>query len=671
MSLAAPENLIWLLAAVPIIVFYILKTRLRRRQVSTLLFWDQLFQQRRQRTLWQNLRHWLSLLLQLAFVALVGFALADPLWRSQQDQGQDLILVVDNSASMQAVDPSSGQSRLQRAIDQAADVAGTLRQGDQIALITAGTSVRVVVGMSDFAPTVEEALRGIKPTDGPTQIVPAIAAARKLASDSERRRIVVFSDGGIENREMLIRDDAAPSSPSIVAEDLRWVSVGESRDNVAITTFQVRRSTVDPIGYSLLVAVKNFSDQAVDTRLTLTLGEALVDVIPLTIEPGQVFQKQIDSTSAEGGILVGEIKVEDALSVDDTARAILPDRPKIPVRLVTAPESDPYYLMRVLESIPLVELVDESSDSEALLTIYSQVIPEAIPSGPAMFVNLSGDGPAIGDRPAWQLGDAMENPIIAKQEKTSPLLRHVQLQNVVLAGGRDLEINEALGAATTLLETASGARVCASVERPEGRMLFLACDLDSSELPLRIAFPVLMTNAINWFLRETGEIRPSLATGNAAEIVWEFGTSEPVQTATLFDPLGAPSVVAIKAGRAKLGAVPHAGVYRIAMNESEPGADAPGERVLPDPMESNTESDSVDQDPAGREAAIQADTDNRYLVAVNLSDPNESDLSVPEFPDSVAGELPPAGRSPWVYLVIAACVLVLAEWALFQRRLVA
>ena len=158
MSLASPDKLLWLLAALPIIGFYILKTRLRRRPVSTLLFWEQVFEQKRQRSLWQNLRHWMSLLLQLFFVGLLGFAIADPLWSSQEEKGQDLILVVDNSASMQAVDPTSGKSRLEEAIEQASDVAGTLRAGDNIALVTAGSSVRVVVGMSDFAPTVQEAL---------------------------------------------------------------------------------------------------------------------------------------------------------------------------------------------------------------------------------------------------------------------------------------------------------------------------------------------------------------------------------------------------------------------------------------------------------------------------------------------------------------------------------
>ncbi|WP_182865964.1 vWA domain-containing protein [Rhodopirellula sp. JC639] len=669
MSFASPDKLFWLLAALPIIAFYILKTRLRRRPVATLLFWDQVFEQKRQRSLWQNLRHWISLLLQLVFVTLLGLAIADPLWNSQEDTGQDLILVVDNSASMRAVDPASGKSRLQQAIERASDVAGTLRSGDNIALITAGASVRVVVGMSDFAPTVQEALLEIQPTDGPTRIGEAIAAARRLAADDQKRRIVVFSDGGIPDRDRLagqqspsgvLSDDAefeaATVRPDLLSgdllsgDDVRWIQVGTSADNLAITTFQVRRSTVDPIGYSLLVEVKNFSSDPVETRLTLQLDDALVDVIPLEIEAEGAFRKQIDGTSRAGGVLTGKLKTDDVLPADDVARAILPDRPEIPVRLVTGDASESYYLRRVLESIPLVRIMapdSESNDATTPLSVFAGTVPERLPDGPVLLVDIPDSGPPVGPdgQPAWRLGQRVEQPIIADQDKQSPLLRHVQLQNVILSGGRDLEVNEALGAPTTLLETAGGDRVCVSIERSEGRILLLASDLDSSDLPLRIAFPVLMTNAMNWFYRETGEIRPAIATGQTRDVPWDVADESSSQTAQLIAPTGERSLVTVDRNKVKLGPLDQTGVYRLA---SEDDADA--ERA---------------------ETATPGAGDDANLVAVNLSNANESDLRVPELPETSAGELPPAGRSPWFYLILLAAGLVITEWALYQRRVVA
>jgi len=324
MSLASPERLMWLWIALPIIVLYILKTRLRRRPVATLLFWEQIFEEKRQRSLWQNLRRWLSLLLQLVFVSLLVFALADPLWRWQADSGQEVILVVDNSASMQAVEPETGQTRLQLAVDRAASLARGLRQGDQMALVTAGTTVRVVVGMSDFAPAIEEAIHSIQPTDGPTQIGAAIEAARRLADKNDRRRIVVITDTTLG-----VQNDIES------AEDLSWETVGTSQTNLAITTFQVRRSSVDPVGYALLVEVRNFSDEPASTRLKLTLGDDLVDVVPIKLDADGVWQTTIDGTSREGGVLTASLDATDGLSVDNVARAVVPARPLVPVTLVT------------------------------------------------------------------------------------------------------------------------------------------------------------------------------------------------------------------------------------------------------------------------------------------------------------------------------------------------
>ena len=78
MSFATPFALAWAALTVPIVVFYILKIRLRQAPVSTTIFWQQIFDEKRPRSLWQQLRHWLSLLVQLLWCILLVLALAEP-----------------------------------------------------------------------------------------------------------------------------------------------------------------------------------------------------------------------------------------------------------------------------------------------------------------------------------------------------------------------------------------------------------------------------------------------------------------------------------------------------------------------------------------------------------------------------------------------------------------
>src|SRR3954470_12952964 len=104
MSLANPMALLWGLLLIPIVVFYILKIRLKRVPVSTVIFWRQIFDEKRPRSLWQKLRHLVSLLLPLMLLALLVAALTEPFLASEAKSARRVILIVDNSASMNATD---------------------------------------------------------------------------------------------------------------------------------------------------------------------------------------------------------------------------------------------------------------------------------------------------------------------------------------------------------------------------------------------------------------------------------------------------------------------------------------------------------------------------------------------------------------------------------------
>ena len=49
MFFESPGSLAWLLLGVPIVIFYILKIRLRRLPVSTVMFWSQVLEEQNPR----------------------------------------------------------------------------------------------------------------------------------------------------------------------------------------------------------------------------------------------------------------------------------------------------------------------------------------------------------------------------------------------------------------------------------------------------------------------------------------------------------------------------------------------------------------------------------------------------------------------------------------------
>jgi len=192
MNLVNPTALLLAGLAVPIVIFYILKIRLRRVPVSTLLFWQQIFDEKKPRSLWQRLRHLISLLMQLAFLLLLVFAVADPIFRWQQARARRIVLVVDNSASMNTGDVLP--SRLAAAKAEGGRLIDGLRLGDELAIIAAEALPRVACGFTDHQRTLRTALQSIAATEGPTRVTESVALARRLLSGSEKLRKVVVGD---------------------------------------------------------------------------------------------------------------------------------------------------------------------------------------------------------------------------------------------------------------------------------------------------------------------------------------------------------------------------------------------------------------------------------------------------------------------------------------------
>ena len=308
MTFDSPSSLFWLALAVPIVVFYILKIRLRRQPVSTVMFWKQVLDEQNPRSIWQRLRHLVSLLLQLAMLALLTLAVADPYFFWEVRAARRIVVVVDNSASMNATDAQP--TRLAEAKRQAGQIIAGMRHRDEVALVTAGTQPQVVVGFTGRQKTVSNALDAIPATDGPSHVADAVALGQRLLGerqDGKQPEVVVFSDGRFEGVETLVpsppssgervsvrgpNGEDAPlssnrrsqkSSPNSESLDsngppypnplpskaggegatpesgiapVKLHVIGKRTGNVGIVQFQVRRSLVDPLGYEILAEVK-------------------------------------------------------------------------------------------------------------------------------------------------------------------------------------------------------------------------------------------------------------------------------------------------------------------------------------------------------------------------------------------------------------------------------
>lgn len=698
MSFAFPIALTLTAFALPIVAFYILKVRLRRVPVSTNLFWRQIFEEKPPRSLWQQFRHWYSLLLQLLLLLLIVLAVMNPYFSWQSLQARRLVIVFDNSASMRAADVPP--TRLDAAKEAAAEIIDGLRFQDELSIVLAGESPEVVASLTGHSPTLHEALRGIDFSDGPTTLQSAIELARKLTGSHPRGEILVLTDGCADDAADQI-DIRSPADKQVPTDGPMTADVRSSKEanadettgtqtpaklepvveyrvfstdisNIGITQFQVRRSLSDPLGYETLVSVKNASSVAASCRIELTLDDIPIDVLPLNLQPEELWTRTLEKTSLEGGVVraaLTQIRMNetgetsspspatvnaddstkketraglsgDGLETDDNAWSILPARMIQKVLIVTPGN---LFLEKVFEANPLVE-VSVVSDfpatwpEDSLIILHGR-IPDQLPIGDVFVID------PIGKCEYWEAGERLENPLITDQDSASPLMRHFRLDNVVVPEARELVFS---GSPQVLASTATGVPIFAVVPRAEGKCLVLAVNLDSSDLAFRTAFPIMVSNALGWFSGTTGEIVPSANSGSVARVKLAAAVNKPVQ---LTSPSGT---------RYDLTPVPD-------LNGTSDGA-----MVTTGPL--NEVGLWTLTAVANRNSLVDQNAKADSILAVNLASSKESDLR----PRATISTKSRSGtqmsrwlsRPLWIYLTISALVLTCVEWILYQRRFI-
>jgi hypothetical protein len=701
MSFALPTAFTLAVLALPIVALYILKVRLRRVPVSTNLFWQQIYQEKPPRSFWQRFRDLFSLLLQLLLLLLIVLAVADPFFSWQILQARRIVLVIDNSASMRAADVVP--TRLDAAKAAASEIINGLRFHDEVAVVLAGSSPKVIVGMSGHVPTLLKAINSVSHSDSPTELAPAIELGQRLIDRHSHGQVIVFTDGAVDRSGLppAVRKGETPAEP-LPATDLSILNLSESgkspveyrifatdASNVGITQLQVRRSLVDLVGYEILVSIHNASATVVDCRLELMLDDVPMDVIPLSLKPEERWNRSIEKTSLEGGRLhavltrrrVGTNKdVQsateardaaaasdsassrpaprnkdlndlgvDMLEADNSAWALLPSRKRQRVLIVTQGN---VFLQKVFEANSLVEVTvrkdfPDQWPVDTLIVLHGNV-PEILPSGNVFVL----DPTSSCDQ--WEQGAVLENAIVTEQDTSSPLMNQIRLDNVIITGLWQLQFTTP---PHSLAKTLSGENVYAEMKRSNGKCLVLSVNLDRSDLAFRTAFPILVANSLSWFSGSTGELRQAFPTGTVAKIAIPdlfSGAGE----LDLIAPDGETSSILVKAGESDVSIPPtESGVAFASIG--------PLNKVGVWSVEDHQEN---------KETIAERTERSLAEIAVNLANERETNLRpLTEFNESSRTQFTTVGwfsRPLWYYFVLLASLLTTIEWILYQRRLI-
>ncbi len=507
MSFLIPAAGLLGLLAVPIVLLYMLRLRRRETEVSSTYLWSQVLRDHEANAPWQRLRRSLLLLLQLLVVGLLVLALMRPFILTPTVTTGRTVILLDASASMNATDALP--SRWEAAQREALDIVDALSPTDSVTVIRAAAVPEVLASASSDPALLRSVILDAEPSQGPADWPAALTLAAGGAAGAENFSVVLISDGGL------------PANLPAIPGSLRYVPIGHSGENAGITALSARARAGQPP--QVFIELTNFGDQDVETILSIKLDGELDRAARMTIPARSAAVSfftdlQTGFTTLEAGLTPASTsRVPDYLAVDDTAWAVY-NAPGAGRVLLMTPGN--IYLRQALTSLPDLEAYEGRlqdglpTDQRFDLYVLDSWLPEdgVLPDGDLLIINPPADTDLF---VRAGISVATGNPRVRRDD---PRTQYLNFNNVNVL---DFTVLEGVAWAEPLVTVDGGPLVLAGEEG--GRQVaIITFDLHDSDLPLQIAWPVLLANLMQWYTPARAVSQEALPIGGTLALTPSF-----------------------------------------------------------------------------------------------------------------------------------------------------
>jgi von Willebrand factor type A domain/Aerotolerance regulator N-terminal len=684
-----PLALLGLLFVPAVIAMYLLKLRRDEAVVPSTLLWTRLVADIEANAPWQKLRRSLLLLLQLLLVIALALLAARPFLERPAGLARDIVLVMDTSASMAATD--TVPDRLTAAKQVAIEALKDLPTGGKVSVIAADRSARIVVNESGDLSRVRLAIEGIPVTQSRGDLGDALELASKLAARSGDAQVLVATDASL-----------ARTPVGRVAAPVKVLTVGRERKNQAIVALAIRTAP-SAVTRSVFVSVANLDLVEAARRLEVWGDDRLLEVRDVRLDAQRRSDVIVDDLPRE--VRTVEVRLvgadpaftaaPDQLAVDDRAWAVVPqDRTRL---ILIVGEGDPY-LETALSYLPDVELFGvtpaeygpktERTDGRPWdLIVFEGFLPTTLPKSPILAIAPPRSS-ALGE-----VSGALKDPGIGTLDPDEPVLRYVDLSTTHISAATKLA---APAWARTIIPGPRGAPLLYAGTRNGVNQAVLAFEPRRSDLPLQVAFPILLANLTGELLGSSAAPTEAVEPGTPVQLVIPSGA----RGLTVTRPDGTvtelvPSTTAGESGAAVTFAATNLlGVYTVAPIADVGASAGPSAGGSPaptgGPSASAVPSARPITSPGASGQPIAVDPFAPVRFAVDLFDVDESTIA-PGDPATIAGLGTGPGASPapgasgpggagsgaterpttrdelWVPIVLAILLFLCVEWALYHR----
>ena len=503
----------------PLVALYFLRLRRTKRAIPSTLLWKRATEDIRANAPFQRLRANLLLLLQIIVLVLLAVALMQPQIDAGTRRGGKTVILIDNSASMNAADGAEGITRLeeaqQRAIERVEELHGGGLFGGlpgEVMVVAFNNTGEIRTPFTDSRSQAIAAIEGIEPSDSTSVIGPALELARAYAttidpeqtdrSMAEPATLELYSDGRIADLDEQVLQGG---------ETIEYHVIGSpAASNVSVVSLAADRPYDAQGKIQVFTALQNAGLEPVEANVQLSVNGGVRSITPrpVTIPAGTIDEKgaitpgrkQISFTPFEqmrDAVIEVQVLHEDDLGVDDVAALVVPPARRLSIAVVGR---HTFEVVELLKSMPLesLELLDKAS-FEALaevdgtdkfdVIVLSNVELDSLP--PGRYLSFGPTPPIEG---LEEFGEPGKGGVVSRSKDDHPVLRYVNLDGLYVFNYRKISPGSA---AQPLVETNLSPLIL-EIDRGPIQMIHLAFDPLDSNWPPERSWANFVPNAIEY-----------------------------------------------------------------------------------------------------------------------------------------------------------------------------
>lgn len=472
------------LGLIPVIIFlYFLKQKSQDMPFSSIMLWQEIYKNLEAKKPFEKLKQNILMYLQILLMLLLIFALMAPVLKNGGRAQENVVLVLDTSASMQHL-YAGNKSRLEESVNRAKRELDQLSENATVTLITCDEEAKVVYQGQDKI-ALKKRLSELEATLLPGDLSQATNVVNSVISGMEQVKMIGYTDTSFDADLMLQNHEHAA---------LQIESVYSAGENCAVRY----------VGYSVedgkmqaLCKVTNYGEEEITTDVSLYLEREIVDVQSVTIaakDSVDVYFKEQPVVLDSGLVIKAEVSEKDCLQADNFQSAEVISSETKKVLLLTKGN---VFLEKAFSMNEMVE-VYKSDDASVLkqatddydLYVFDGIsIPDdfELPAKKesCLFVNYGKD-----ERLSDFIGDESEVHDCLLSFMESPITNYVEQYSFGVTTAKTYSVPEW---ATPIVCTPDG-DIVSYYGTFDGRKIAVwGFDIHNTDLALQTEFPIFMS----------------------------------------------------------------------------------------------------------------------------------------------------------------------------------